>query len=199
MSDTTFISSGGFGEVVSISDDKAMKTTILIDPDSDDIIPQNLREINFLKWYPKNDHILSPLEIDISNGGDDQKNDDLKDVVSMSFTMKKITQNLDKFIKETPRDERIKNFYNIFSQICIGLSPLHSNGLAHSDIKPTNILIDSKNLLVWVIDFGCVHFEYNDTLVSRSAVEYMAPELFPNYKKDSVKIFGIHNDVWSLG
>jgi len=63
-------------------------------------------------------------------------------------------------------------------------------GLAHGDIKPEHILIDSNQNCV-LIDFAQVFSLSNDVLIGTSA--YLAPELFWNYG------YSIQSDLFSLG
>lgn len=48
----------------------------------------------------------------------------------------------------------MKTIYKIFSQIVKGVHALHQNWFFHRDIKPTNILINLKDLSVKLIDFS---------------------------------------------
>ena len=57
-----------------------------------------------------------------------------------------------RFIEHTDRfSERLAR--NLFQQLMKGLDYLHALGIAHRDVKPENLLIDSKFRLV-IADFG---------------------------------------------
>lgn len=83
----------------------------------------------------------------------------------------------------------------IFFDICEAMSYLHTNHMAHRDIKLENILIDSKNEIK-IIDFGFGMFSPGDDLQTFfcGTPNYMPPEIIlkVNYKGDRA-------DLWSLG
>jgi serine/threonine-protein kinase 11 len=84
---------------------------------------------------------------------------------------------------------------SIFKQIVNGLQYLHSQGIVHQDIKPSNILL-FKDGIAKLSDFGIGHsFDSADAVVGTPA--YQAPEFFdddPDAILDPVK-----EDIWSLG
>lgn len=59
---------------------------------------------------------------------------------------------LSHFIKNN-RPLKIELLQSITKQLAAGLAYLHSKGMAHRDMKPENILIDS-DFQVKIIDFG---------------------------------------------
>lgn len=106
------------------------------------------------------------------------------------------------YIFETTPSYRIPQFREIFSQVCVGLAPIHDNGMTHTDIKSRNILIDPITLHTVVIDLSGIHFETNNTNTPTSTLSYRPPELFEDEYGDDIPAiyrFGPHNDVWSLG
>lgn len=80
----------------------------------------------------------------------------------------------------------------LFYETCEGLSYIHQMGIAHRDIKPTNILL-SQDLVPKLSDFGLS--KYNDSLVTACGSPiYAAPELMLHKEYDGAKA-----DMWSIG
>jgi serine/threonine-protein kinase 11 len=88
-----------------------------------------------------------------------------------------------------------KALRSIVRQVCCGLAYLHKQGLAHHDIKPSNILLFA-NGVAKLGDFGVGHsFESTNSVVGSPA--YQAPE-FLDENSQSV-LDPVKEDVWSLG
>lgn len=91
---------------------------------------------------------------------------------------------------------------SVFKQIISAVLYLHSNGVAHKDIKPSNILLKSDGTAK-LSDLGIGHtFQSADSVVGSPA--YQAPEIFGDdeeeYEEDSSYVIDpIKEDVWSLG
>lgn len=81
-------------------------------------------------------------------------------------------------------------------QICEGLQHMHENNIVHLDIKPENILFESKSSQnVKLCDFGLASKLDPDEIVKVSAatVEFAAPEIV---EKEAV---GFATDMWAVG
>lgn len=97
-------------------------------------------------------------------------------------------------ILEDP-DKVAANWRTIFVQMCRGVQYLHKKGLAHRDLKPDNILVDT-NFQVKLCDYGFL-VETEGTEIRRSVcgtLFYIAPEMVrevPYCEKVA--------DVWALG
>ncbi|KAM0795659.1 kinase-like domain-containing protein, partial [Usnea florida] len=102
-----------------------------------------------------------------------------------------------------------QHLFRIFRQICQGVAYMHSRGLAHLDLKPENVLVNSEGTPK-IIDFGssevvtpilllphstCVVVGRNNLVHGvRGSEPYMPPEVYGEAKYDSQKA-----DVWALG
>ncbi|VDC03725.1 unnamed protein product [Peniophora sp. CBMAI 1063] len=75
----------------------------------------------------------------------------------------------------------IFQFRTIMKQLCDALTHIHSHGIVHRDVKPTNILVKSWFPLVVVLtDFGAAHSGESHAFEMHTLVgtfRYMAPEI----------------------
>lgn len=89
------------------------------------------------------------------------------------------------------------------AQMHKGLQYIHSQGVAHGDLKCANILLDARNNSrfhhITINDFGCAkHDPHNKTSASKEGtVEYAAPEQLKCTVRTPYNIFP--PDIWSLG
>jgi casein kinase II subunit alpha len=77
-----------------------------------------------------------------------------------------------------------------------GLHYCHSNGIIHRDIKPQNVLINSQQKELKIIDWGLADYylpqkEFNVRVASRY---YKGPELLLNNNYYDYSL-----DIWSAG
>ena len=88
-------------------------------------------------------------------------------------------------------------------QLIQGLSFLHSSGIFHHDIKPSNILINGPFLMseskpmfqLCITDFGLSTFITDGFKHSRGTLGYISPEMLdPNYR-----FYTFSSDLFSLG
>ena len=101
-----------------------------------------------------------------------------------------------------------KEVKRIFRKICKGVRELHKSGVAHLDLKPENVVMDSNNN-PFICDFGSsFHFAPKKTLLGskptkkpieglngRGTRRYSAPEVF-----ESESAFNPYKaDIYSLG
>jgi serine/threonine protein kinase len=79
--------------------------------------------------------------------------------------------------------------------IVLGMRYIHSRGLIHRDLKPTNILVNADGHAL-IGDFGTSRFELDEaTLTAQTGtVHYAAPELFQDTIPYTTKV-----DIFSLG
>ena len=81
-----------------------------------------------------------------------------------------------------------------FYQTAVTISQLHSLGIAHRDVKPENLLLDSR-FNVKLTDFGwATHLSNDESLWTPSGTfAYMSPEMVVGVQHSS------KTDIWSLG
>jgi len=84
-----------------------------------------------------------------------------------------------------------KNFIKIFLQIAEAIEILHSYGIVHMDIKPSNIII-TKDEKIKIIDFS---ISSTDNKILGGSIPYMAPEAlgYTDYQISNA------TDLYSLG
>ena len=85
---------------------------------------------------------------------------------------------------------------DIISQIALGLSEIHKNGICHRDIKPSNILIN-KDGKVKLADFGIALNIGHQDLTKNDIIgspNYLSPEAF-----EASKTINHQSDIFSLG
>lgn len=88
-----------------------------------------------------------------------------------------------------------KNVWNFFTQICTGLSYMHSKRVMHRDLKPANVLIN-RDGTVKLGDLGLSAILSATSDNARSLVGtpyYMAPERLKEME------YNFTADIWSLG
>lgn len=97
--------------------------------------------------------------------------------------------------KKTHLAEKDAKFF--FLQICRGLKYLHDSQITHRDIKPDNILLDTKDddSIVKISDFGLSKIIAQADMRTVCGTQmYVAPEVLKNKGAYTNKV-----DIWSLG
>lgn len=88
----------------------------------------------------------------------------------------------------------LRNVQIITRQILVGLEQLHELHIAHTDLKPENIMIRSyTNKTLKIIDLGSSVFFHDEPTYYIQTRSYRAPEVILGVPYDG-KI-----DIWSLG
>jgi tetratricopeptide (TPR) repeat protein/predicted Ser/Thr protein kinase len=91
-----------------------------------------------------------------------------------------------------PPEETVR----IIAQVCRALEAAHAAGVVHRDLKPQNIMLDTKDR-VYVMDFGIAHSletpGTTQTGVLMGTPEYMSPEQAKGIKVDA------RSDLFALG
>jgi eukaryotic-like serine/threonine-protein kinase len=82
-----------------------------------------------------------------------------------------------RFLKAQASTEREETLRSCFLQLGEGLNALHTGGLLHRDVKPSNLLVTPAGRVV-LLDFGLVHsVETSSSLATFAGTpDYMSPE-----------------------
>ena len=87
---------------------------------------------------------------------------------------------------------------SIVQEVCEGLAAAHKAGLLHRDVKPANILLDSKSGSPRLADFGLARTIDGETL-TRADVICGTPEYMSQEQIDDPRAFDQRSDIYSLG
>ena len=88
-----------------------------------------------------------------------------------------------------------RDVLGVFEEVLNGVEYLHSQGIVHCDLKPSNVLVNSEEQIVKIIDLGAaqqIGSLQTDYIVGTP--KYMAPEQY--FEPDQI---GPHTDVYALG
>ena len=87
-------------------------------------------------------------------------------------------QTVEGWLARSDRSTNLDEALAILNDVCEGVSSIHAAGTVHCDLKPSNVLLDSR-LRVRVADLGLAapYMDGGVTKVIAGTPEYMAPEL----------------------
>ena len=86
--------------------------------------------------------------------------------------------------------------WRFFIQACLALEAVHEQGIVHGDIKPANLLITGRDLVLKLADFGIsqkLTHGYNRVHGNAGTLAYSSPEVLNG------EAFNQKADIWSLG
>ncbi len=97
------------------------------------------------------------------------------------------------------RRQHVRTMVELAYQATLALEHAHQYGVVHRDIKPGNLLLDTRRKL-WVTDFGLAQIEQAGTQLTRSGdalgtVRYMSPEQAAGNRL----VLDHRTDIYSLG
>jgi len=117
------------------------------------------------------------------------------------FIMPKAIQTFSTDLKEHPK--HIKKYFHAFMDILSGLEEIHSMGICHLDLKPSNVLRfkeQGASDFYAIGDFGCMinpNSPFSDLDKKKTKMnlnDYSAPEIVKDLSKGTVR-----SDIYSLG
>lgn len=106
----------------------------------------------------------------------------------------------------SPSPYKFEDILSIIKQVAGALTYMHSMGIVHQDIKPSNILLCSDGRIL-LSDFGIGHRFQSAAMVVGSPA-YQAPEVLDDYEDEDfdseseAEVYSegpIKEDVWALG
>jgi eukaryotic-like serine/threonine-protein kinase len=92
------------------------------------------------------------------------------------------------------RGASVDRAIRILEQVLSGIQSMHSHGIIHQDLKPSNILIDSRGIAK-ITDFGLATSSGEDgPLLDWGSVQYLAPEVYTGSYVQDARL-----DIYALG
>ncbi|CAH1430926.1 unnamed protein product [Lactuca virosa] len=169
----------------------ALKKTKLHE-DDEGVPPTTLREISILRMLSRDPHVVKLL--DVKQG----VNKDGKTVLYLVFEY--METDLKKFIRsfrQTGENIQPNVVKCLMYQLCKGVAFCHAHGVLHRDLKPHNLLMDKKTLILKIADLGLARAftlpikKYTHEILT---LWYRAPEVLLGATHYSTAV-----DMWSVG
>ncbi|KAL6279086.1 hypothetical protein ACE6H2_015967 [Prunus campanulata] len=169
----------------------ALKKTRLHE-DEEGVPPTTLREVSILRMLSRDPHIVRLM--DVKQG----QNKEGKTVLYLVF------EYMDTDVKKYIRTFRQSGEYipspivkSLMYQLCKGVAFCHGHGILHRDLKPHNLLMDRKTMMLKIADLGLARAftvplrKYTHEILT---LWYRAPEVLLGATHYSTAV-----DIWSVG
>ncbi|XP_038984013.1 cyclin-dependent kinase B2-2-like [Phoenix dactylifera] len=169
----------------------ALKKTRLPE-DHEGVPPTTLREVSLLHMLSIDPHVVRLL--DLKQG----ENKEGKSILYLVFEY--MDTDLRKYIKSFRRMGKMippKVVKALMYQLCKGVAFCHGHGILHRDLKPHNLLMDRKRMMLKIADLGLSRAftipvkKYTHEILT---LWYRAPEVLLGATRYSTPV-----DIWSVG
>ncbi|KAG4931826.1 hypothetical protein AAZX31_17G248600 [Glycine max] len=169
----------------------ALKKTRLHE-DEEGVPPTTLREVSILRMLSRDPHVVRLM--DVKQG----QNKEGKTVLYLVFEY--MDTDLKKFIRsfrQTGQTVPPQTIKSLMYQLCKGVAFCHGHGILHRDLKPHNLLMDPKTMMLKIADLGLARAftvpikKYTHEILT---LWYRAPEVLLGATHYSMAV-----DIWSVG
>ncbi|RVW51214.1 Cyclin-dependent kinase B2-1 [Vitis vinifera] len=126
----------------------ALKKTRLHE-DDEGVPPTTLREVSLLRMLSRDPHVVRLMDVKQS------LNKEGKTVLYLVFEY--MDTDLKKYIRsfrQTGENIPTKTIKSLMYQLCKGVAFCHGHGVLHRDLKPHNLLMDRKTMMLKIADLG---------------------------------------------
>lgn len=169
----------------------ALKKTRLPE-DDEGVPPTTLREVSLLRMLSIDPHVVRLL--DLKQG----QNKEGKSILYLVFEY--MDTDLKKYIRTFRQNHELvpsQIVKTLMYQLCKGIAFCHGHGVLHRDLKPHNILMDRKTMLLKIADLGLSRAftvpvkKYTHEILT---LWYRSPEVLLGAKTYAAPV-----DIWSVG
>ncbi|XP_042448977.1 cell division control protein 2 homolog D-like [Zingiber officinale] len=123
----------------------ALKKTLLPE-DDEGVPPTTLREVSLLRMLSIDPHVVRLLDL---------KQDQNKEGQTILYIVfEYMDTDMKKYIRSFRQSMPPMTVRILMYQLCKGISFCHGHGVLHRDLKPHNILMDRKTMMLKVADLG---------------------------------------------
>jgi serine/threonine protein kinase len=103
-------------------------------------------------------------------------------------------RNLHRVIHRSGGFLSVKQSQNISAQVADAVAHCHTQGVAHCDVKPENIVLADSGISVQLVDFGTAVLTNESCIGCQGTVCFMGPEILSGHAYEPAA-----TDVWATG